>query len=111
MQNPDCDQLTIGGCEVNSRLFLGTGKYSADRIIPSVVAAAGLSRHTSSWRKAPPLSTAMARICSRSRLPAMSPARVPPLAQGSTLREAALALGVIGAEDFDRLTDPARMVG
>lgn len=32
-------------------------------------------------------------------------------AEGCTLREAALALGVIGAEDFDRLTDPARMVG
>ncbi|MFV0601214.1 MAG: class II fumarate hydratase [Brachymonas sp.] len=32
-------------------------------------------------------------------------------AEGSTQREAALALGVIGAEDFDRLTDPARMVG
>ncbi len=32
-------------------------------------------------------------------------------AEGSTLREAALALGVIGADDFDRLTDPARMVG
>ena len=32
-------------------------------------------------------------------------------AEGSTLREAALALGVMGAEDFDRLTDPARMVG
>ena len=32
-------------------------------------------------------------------------------AEGGTLREAALALGVMGAEDFDRLTDPARMVG
>ena len=51
MQNPDCDQLTIGGCEVNSRLFLGTGKYSADRIIPSVVAAAGAQVVTVALRR------------------------------------------------------------
>jgi fumarate hydratase, class II len=30
--------------------------------------------------------------------------------EGSTLREVALALGV-SAADFDRITDPARMVG
>ena len=51
MQNPDCDPLTIGGCEVNSRLFLGTGKYSADRIIPSVVAAAGAQVVTVALRR------------------------------------------------------------
>ena len=51
MQNPDCDQLTIGGCEVNSRLFLGTGKYSADRIIPAVVAAAGAQVVTVALRR------------------------------------------------------------
>lgn len=32
-------------------------------------------------------------------------------AEGSTLREAALALGHISAADFDRVTDPATMVG
>ncbi|MDO5653896.1 MAG: class II fumarate hydratase [Brachymonas sp.] len=32
-------------------------------------------------------------------------------AEGSSLREAALALGVVSAEDFDRLVDPAKMVG
>lgn len=51
MKNPDCDSLTIGGCEVNSRLFLGTGKYSADRIIPSVVAAAGAQVVTVALRR------------------------------------------------------------
>lgn len=30
---------------------------------------------------------------------------------GSTLREAALATGLISADDFDRLADPAKMVG
>jgi fumarate hydratase class II len=32
-------------------------------------------------------------------------------AEGSTLREAALATGYIGAEEFDRVTDPTTMVG
>ncbi|HEX6451361.1 MAG TPA: class II fumarate hydratase, partial [Trebonia sp.] len=32
-------------------------------------------------------------------------------ADGSTLREAALASGVIGADEFDRVIDPAAMVG
>lgn len=36
-------KLIIGGREVNSRLFLGTGKYASDRLIPAVVAAAGAS--------------------------------------------------------------------
>ena len=30
---------------------------------------------------------------------------------GSTLREAALALGYVSAEEFDRIIDPASMVG
>ena len=33
------------------------------------------------------------------------------LAEGTTLREAALALGAVSPDDFDRLTDPERMVG
>ncbi len=32
-------------------------------------------------------------------------------AEGTSLREAALALGAVSAEDFDRLTDPERMLG
>jgi fumarate hydratase, class II len=32
-------------------------------------------------------------------------------ADGTTLREAALALGVISAEDFDRLVRPETMTG
>ena len=32
-------------------------------------------------------------------------------AEGTTLREAALALGALSAAEFDRLTDPARMIG
>jgi fumarate hydratase class II len=31
--------------------------------------------------------------------------------EGTTLREAALASGYIGADDFDRIVDPAGMVG
>jgi fumarate hydratase class II len=31
--------------------------------------------------------------------------------EGTTLREAALASGFISAEDFDRIVDPAGMVG
>lgn len=31
------DKLVIGGRELNSRLFMGTGKFSSNRIIPSVV--------------------------------------------------------------------------
>lgn len=31
------DKLVIGGRELNSRLFIGTGKFSSNRIIPSVV--------------------------------------------------------------------------
>lgn len=31
------DKLVIGGKELNSRLFIGTGKFSSNRIIPAVV--------------------------------------------------------------------------
>jgi fumarate hydratase class II len=31
--------------------------------------------------------------------------------EGSTLREAALALGYVTAQDFDRWVDPAAMIG
>jgi fumarate hydratase class II len=32
-------------------------------------------------------------------------------AENTTLREAALATGYVSAEDFDRIVDPAKMVG
>jgi len=35
------DVLTIGGYELKSRLFLGTGKFSSNRLIPEVVKASG----------------------------------------------------------------------
>jgi len=34
------DKLVIGGKELNSRLFIGTGKFSSNRIIPDVVKSA-----------------------------------------------------------------------
>ncbi|MEW5953568.1 MAG: thiazole synthase [Bacillota bacterium] len=35
------DMLTIGGVELESRLFLGTGKFSSNRMIPRVVESSG----------------------------------------------------------------------
>lgn len=35
------DPLTIGGVDLTSRLFVGTGKYAADRLIPEVLQASG----------------------------------------------------------------------
>jgi len=35
------DVLRIGGTEIRSRFFLGTGKFSSNRLIPDVVAASG----------------------------------------------------------------------
>lgn len=35
------DPLIIGGVELSSRLFIGTGKYGADSIIPDVIKASG----------------------------------------------------------------------
>ena len=35
------DALKIGGQEITSRLFLGTGKFSSNRLIPEVVKASG----------------------------------------------------------------------
>jgi len=35
------DKLIIGGREIISRLFIGTGKFPANRIIPDVVRMSG----------------------------------------------------------------------
>jgi thiazole synthase len=36
-----CDKLIIGGKEIDSRLFVGTGKFSSNRLIPEVIKASG----------------------------------------------------------------------
>ncbi len=46
------DELIIGGHEIDSRLFLGTGKFGSDRLIPEVVAAAGARVITVAVRRA-----------------------------------------------------------
>ena len=35
------DALIIGGVELHSRLFIGTGKYGSDSLIPAVAEASG----------------------------------------------------------------------
>ena len=36
------DALIIGGVELHSRLFIGTGKYGSDSLIPAVAEACGV---------------------------------------------------------------------
>ncbi|MFA5205928.1 MAG: thiazole synthase [Lentisphaeria bacterium] len=48
------DSLTIGGTRLASRLFVGTGKYSGNDLIPKVVAAAGASVITVAVRRIDP---------------------------------------------------------
>ncbi|MDR3074034.1 MAG: thiazole synthase [Deltaproteobacteria bacterium] len=45
------DTFCIGGKELNSRLFIGTGKYGTDTLIPSVVAASGAEVITVALRR------------------------------------------------------------
>ena len=45
------DVLKIGGKEITSRLFLGTGKFANNRIIPEVVAASGAQLITVAVRR------------------------------------------------------------
>lgn len=45
------DELIIGGTTLRSRLFLGTGKFAANRIIPDVVAASGAQVITVALRR------------------------------------------------------------
>jgi len=51
MQN---DVLKIGGQELASRLFLGTGKYGSNKIIPQVVEASGAQVVTVALRRVDP---------------------------------------------------------
>lgn len=48
------DILQIGGRELNSRLFLGSGKYSSNKIIPAVLAASGAQVITVALRRVDP---------------------------------------------------------
>ncbi|OAT81678.1 thiazole synthase [Desulfotomaculum copahuensis] len=45
------DSLVIGGREISSRLFLGTGKFPSNRLIPEVVAASGVQVVTVALRR------------------------------------------------------------
>lgn len=45
------DRLCIGGVELNSRLFIGTGKYGSDTIIPAVAEASGAEVITVALRR------------------------------------------------------------
>ncbi len=45
------DALVIGGVELTSRLFIGTGKYAADSLIPDVVASSGAEVITVAMRR------------------------------------------------------------
>lgn len=45
------DTLTIGGKELSSRLFLGTGKFANNRIIPEIIRASGSQVMTVALRR------------------------------------------------------------
>ena len=45
------DPLIIGGVELHSRLFIGTGKYSNDALIPDVCASSGAQVITVAMRR------------------------------------------------------------
>jgi thiazole synthase len=45
------DQLIIGGKSLDSRLFIGTGKYSADTIIPEIIKKSGSQVITMALRR------------------------------------------------------------
>ena len=47
----NCDILTIGGIDLTSRLFIGSGKYSSDAIIPSLLTASGAQVITVALRR------------------------------------------------------------
>ena len=49
--NTNTDTLTIGGVELGSRLFIGTGKYGSDSLIPAVAAASGAEVITVALRR------------------------------------------------------------
>jgi len=48
------DALVIGGREITSRLFLGTGKFPSNRLIPEAVAASGAQVVTVALRRIDP---------------------------------------------------------
>lgn len=48
------DPLHIGGIELTSRLFIGTGKYSRNTLIPEVIASSGSQVITVALRRVDP---------------------------------------------------------
>ncbi|MCD7984586.1 MAG: thiazole synthase, partial [Desulfovibrio sp.] len=45
------DPFVVGGVTLKSRLFIGTGKYSADSLIPAVAEACGAEVITVAMRR------------------------------------------------------------
>ncbi|WP_127836774.1 thiazole synthase [Clostridium prolinivorans] len=45
------DKLVIGGREIKSRLFIGTGKYSTNKIIPDIIKSSGAQVVTAAIRR------------------------------------------------------------
>ena len=45
------DKLVIGGIELNSRLFIGTGKYSSNALIPQILEKSGAQVITVALRR------------------------------------------------------------
>ena len=48
---PSSDALVIGGVELSSRLFIGTGKYGDDALIPAVCESSGSQVITVAMRR------------------------------------------------------------
>ena len=61
------DPLIIGGVELQSRLFIGTGKYSNDALIPDVCASSGAQVTRATALKMPPKNAANVAISSALR--------------------------------------------
>lgn len=87
----DTDRLSIGNVTLNSRLFIGTGKYGTDEVIPLVAEASGAEVITVALRRVDlgnPKENVLARIPSHMRLlPNTSGART----AGEAIRIARLA--------------------
>ncbi|EGW41944.1 thiazole synthase domain protein, partial [Desulfosporosinus sp. OT] len=49
--NPSADSLLIGGVNLHSRLFVGTGKFSSHEIVPQVLEASGSQVVTMALRR------------------------------------------------------------
>ncbi|KAF4530465.1 hypothetical protein B566_EDAN018612 [Ephemera danica] len=71
MSIPNTDIFTLGGRNLHSRLFIGTGKYGADSLIPAVAEASGAEVITVALRRVDlgnPQGSVMAHIPSTMQL-------------------------------------------